>query len=283
MSLLDRSATTRLLIAAAPVAVLGGVFLLLPRFPQSERYHRFADRRRRFGLPSFNDVVSNAAFVLPGAFGLWQLARPEGAVLDRREAAPWAALFASAIGIGAGSAYYHLRPDHTRLVWDRLPMSTAFMAAIDVVLTERVSAKYGPRALGPMMALGAGSVLAWYASERAGKGDLRLYSFVQAAPFAALPLLLGLFPSRYTQNTDWALAIASYGAAKLCELLDRPLYKATGRRLSGHTLKHLFAGVGFAVLSNMLRKAERTRAKDRAQQGISAEIPEAAPTTDSVA
>lgn len=267
------------MIAAAPVAVLGCVFLLLPRFPQSERYHRFADRRRRFGIPAFNDVVSNAAFVLPGAFGLWQLARPGDGALDRREAAPWAALFASALGIGAGSAYYHLRPDHARLVWDRLPMSTAFMAAIDVVLTERVSARHGPRALAPMMALGAGSVLAWYASERAGNGDLRLYSFVQAAPFAALPLLLGLFPSRYTRSTDWALAIASYGAAKLCEVLDGPLFKATGRRLSGHTLKHLFAGVGFAVLANMLRKAERDRTQEGAQQGVPAEVSEGPPKT----
>jgi hypothetical protein len=123
------------------------------------------------------------------------------------------------------------------------------------------------------MALGAGSVLAWYASERAGAGDLRLYSFVQAAPFAALPLLLGLFPSRYTKNTDWAQVIASYGAAKLCEVLDKPLFKATGKRISGHTLKHLFAGVGFALLVNMLRKAGSEKRQDGAQPGVPAEVP----------
>jgi hypothetical protein len=248
---------TRVVISALPAAVLGGVLLLVPRIPQSRRYHRFADRRTRFGIPNANDVLSNLAFVIAGGLGVVALLRNRNKLQERTEAVPWAVLFGSSIALGAGSGYYHLRPDHGRLVWDRLPMSTAFMAALDAAIMDRISVRAGPGVLPALLLLGTGSVVQWYASEREGRGDLRLYILVQTAPFLTLPLILGLFPARYDRGADWVGAIAWYGAAKVAELLDRPLFRWTGRRVSGHTLKHVFAGLGFAALARMLERRER--------------------------
>lgn len=242
----------RLLVAALPPVALGGVLALVPRIAQPVSYHRFADRRTRFGVPSFNDVGSNLAFVLAGGLGLFVLIRHKRKLKQRAEILPWAVLFASSIALGAGSAYYHLRPDHGRLVWDRLPMSTAFMAALDAAIADRLSVRAATYGLLPLLFLGAGSVLHWYASERAGQGDLRLYIWVQTAPFLSLPLILWLFPARYSRGADWIKAMGWYGAAKICELLDRPLFELTREHVSGHTLKHICAGLGFATLARML-------------------------------
>ena len=35
--------------------------------------------------------------------------------------------------------------------------------------------------------------------------------------------------------------------AKACELLDGPVWRMTGERISGHTLKHLLLAVGFGL------------------------------------
>ncbi|MBV9180407.1 MAG: hypothetical protein JO356_03780 [Acidobacteria bacterium] len=48
--------TALLLVLTAVVAV---IFSLLPRFPQPQSYHLFADRRGFFGISNFGDVVSN--------------------------------------------------------------------------------------------------------------------------------------------------------------------------------------------------------------------------------
>jgi hypothetical protein len=50
--------------------VAGFAFFLLPRIPQPQAYHMFADRRRFLGIPNFGDVVSNIPFAVIGICGL---------------------------------------------------------------------------------------------------------------------------------------------------------------------------------------------------------------------
>jgi hypothetical protein len=64
--------------------------------------------------------------------------RPGGPFLTAAERWPFAPFFAG-VGLTAfGSAYYHLEPTNDRLLWDRLPMTVAFMGLFAAVLSERV-------------------------------------------------------------------------------------------------------------------------------------------------
>jgi hypothetical protein len=67
-----------------------------------------------------------------------------------------------------------------------------------------------------------------------------------------LPILLLLFPPRYTGTRSlWAI-LAWYGLAKLLEWLDQTIYTANGL-VSGHTLKHLVAALGAYWILLMLQ------------------------------
>lgn len=58
-----------------------------------------------------------------------------------RSSLEWCGWFILATGIllvSLGSAYYHWRPNNRTLVWDRLPMTIAFMALFALMVEERV-------------------------------------------------------------------------------------------------------------------------------------------------
>jgi hypothetical protein len=95
----------------------------------------------------------------------------------------------------------------------------------------------------PMLALGVLSLLWWRST-----GDLRLYAWVQFFPCLALPVLLLLFPAKYTNSFYWLIAAALYVGAKVLEYTDGAVYAAL-QLLSGHTLKHLAAAAAsYAIL-----------------------------------
>ena len=119
------------------------------------------------------------------------------------------------------------------------------------MLSERVSFKLGSVLLAPLVLTAIASVVYWHASELAGRGDLRPYIFVQLFPLLAAPVLIALFPARYTRTGDLLGMAALYGLAKLCELYDREIFEL-GRILSGHTLKHLIAAFALVLLLRML-------------------------------
>src|SRR5262249_3726893 len=92
----------------------------------------------------------------------------------------------------------------------------------------------------------------WHQSEVHGAGDLRIYLLVQFYPLLAIPLMLWLFPPKYTRTADLFGALAAYLVAKLLELLDTQVY-AQGGLMSGHTLKHLFAAVTPYLIYHMIK------------------------------
>ena len=229
-------------VAAAAVAAV----CALPRIPQDPAYHRFADARVVGGAANGWAVLSNLPFVLVGLWGLRQVlvapTGPSSPFIESRERWPYVLFFAGVALTGAGSAYYHWAPDNARLVWDRLPMTVGFMALLAAMLAERVSVTAGVVLLPALLLVGAGSVGYWYAGELAGAGDLRPYALVQFTPAVLIPLMLWLFPARYTHGGHLIGVIAIYGASKLFEALDGPIY-SVGHVLSGHTLKHLTAAL----------------------------------------
>ncbi|HMF15551.1 MAG TPA: hypothetical protein VKE98_00015 [Gemmataceae bacterium] len=234
-----------------------GVMLAIPPLEQDKEYHQFADDRTFIGVPNAANVLSNIPFVIVGVLGLWFLMTPAAkepgrSFVDPAERWPYAFFFLFIGLTGFGSAYYHARPDNDRLLWDRLPLAIAFMAFLAIMISERISRRAGTILFWPLVFLGAGSVVYWHQSEVHGAGDLRIYLLVQFYPLLAIPLMLWLFPPKYTRTADLFGALAAYLVAKLLELLDTQVY-AQGGLMSGHTLKHLFAAVTPYLIYHMIK------------------------------
>jgi len=242
-----------LLGGAAFVATAGT--LLVPRIPQDPSYHLFADTRTIAGIPNFWNVISNAPFALVGVYGLTRTPR----LLSRSLWPGYIVFCVAVIGVCFGSAYYHYAPSTPALVWDRLPMSIAFMAVFTLVLGDRVNPAFGRTLLGPLLIIGAASVFYWAWTERQGVGDLRPYALVQFLPLLLIALMLWLYPGS-RESTAWLWwSFLMYFLAKVAELFDVPVYHAIG--LSGHTMKHLLSAttVLFALFALLQLGSRQTR------------------------
>lgn len=237
--------------------VLGAFTLELPPIPQPSEYHRFADQRSFLGLPNFLDTVSNALFVLVGLAGLRFLlgSSARRVFIEPRESLPYVLFFVAIILVGFGSGVYHLAPDNERLVWDRAAIALALMAWFSAILCERASLVVGLRLLPLLVVAGLGSVAYWGASEARSAGDLRFYGLMQGLPMLLIPLLLILYPSRYSNDRDIVIVIGLYVLALLFDVSDRLIFGLTGGLISGHTAKHLVAALaGYRILHNLQRR-----------------------------
>ena len=244
-----------LVVLTSAVAVAA---LALPPLPQPPEYHQFADQRALLGIPNFFNVSSNIAFLLVGGAGVVLCLRdrsphPSRPLLDPSVRWTYLLMFAAVALTCAGSAYYHLEPDNTRLTWDRLPMSVGFMALLAAMISERIHPRTGMALLGPLVLVGIASVLYWHWGEAAGIGNLRPYVAVQSFAILAVLLIIFLFPPRHSRGTDILVAVAWYALAKGTEFYDRDIYSA-GQLVGGHALKHLFAALAIFWILRMLWK-----------------------------
>ncbi len=242
--------TREWLLAAITFAAIVGAMFVAP-IPQDEAYHAFVDTRTLLGVPNFWNVFSNVGYLVVGIYGLFQLQRVQSRALQ-----PAYVTFCIGVAcVALGSSYYHLAPSTHTLVWDRLPMTFAFMALLCLVLSDRVSLKLGTRLLWPMVVIGVASVFYWAWTESRGAGDLRPYALVQFLPIVLMQLLLLLFPGS-PRSAMWLwYTLAGYVAAKLAEAGDGMLYSTLG--LSGHSIKHFVSSLAvlFAVFALLEMKA----------------------------
>jgi len=229
-----------LLIVAGSLASM----LLVPPLRQDPAYHFFADRRTMLGVPNFLDVTSNVFFLLVGTAGTFFCF----ASRDLRLRGAWLTLFAGVTMVSAGSAWYHLNPNDATLVWDRLPMTIGFMGLFSALLGEVAGARIGRVVLAPAVLLGIASVLYWH-----WFADLRLYAWIQFVPLLTIPVLIVLFPPRFTHQWILVVALAFYILAKLAEFYDHGVFEITQGLMSGHTLKHVLAAAGCYAILVMLR------------------------------
>jgi hypothetical protein len=211
--------------------------LFFGRMPQASSYHQFADTRTLMGVKNFWNVLSNLPFLLVGGFGLWR-----GRSLNTCYQLDYRMLCISILLVSLGSAYYHYTPTTPTLLWDRLPMTVAFMTLFSMVLKERVMTDSTLPLTSVLVALGIASAVYWYWTEKHGVGDLRPYILVQFLPMLLVPAILWLFDSHYLNGKFLFIALLYYMGAKLFEHFDKEVF-ALGGLLSGHTIKHLLAGV----------------------------------------
>ena len=245
----------RLSVLAAILLAAFAFVLSRPPLRQDPSYHRMADERTMLGLPNALNVLSNLPFAVVGVFGLVQVFR-RGSLLQE-ERWPYAAVFGGTLLTAFGSSYYHLAPDNTRLVWDRLPMTIAFMGLVAAVLAERVSVRLSRLLFVPLLVLGASSVAYWHWSEVLGAGDLRPYVLVQFGSLLAIVLLIALFPEGGRGTRFLVAALFAYAAAKALEEADRPIFDLI-RVVSGHSLKHIAAALSVSCLVAMVIHRNKT-------------------------
>jgi hypothetical protein len=228
------------------VLVLGSLMLVLLQAPiqQDVAYHHFVDTRNLFGIPNFYNVISNLPFFISGIAGV--LFCTKRAQLDIKP--EWLCFFVGITLVSIGSTYYHLNPDNQSLVWDRLPMAMGFMALFAALLGEFVDARLAKHGLLPMILVGLSSVLVWHWFD-----DLRFYVWVQFMPLLLIPAMMLLYRSRYTHSYLLIPVLILYGLAKLLEAFDAPIFSLFLDEVSGHSIKHVLAALGSALILWMLR------------------------------
>ena len=250
---MTRNSKVILIIVVA--LVVTGLIFTFPPIAQNPAYHNFADKRGWLGIPNFGDVMSNLPFLFFGLMGMGAvyLSRTDIFSMDG-EHIPWQVFFVGVFLVGFGSAYYHWEPNNHTLVWDRLPMTIAFMSFFSVVIMERLNEKGGLALLPVFLIVGAASVFYWDFTESLGQGDLRPYALVQFLPMLLLPLMFWLLPARYSGLKYLGYGLFWYVLAKVLEHFDRGIFAMTGEVISGHTLKHLSASIAVLMMVLYIKK-----------------------------
>ncbi|MDE2388314.1 MAG: ceramidase domain-containing protein [Betaproteobacteria bacterium] len=246
-----------LLAGTSALAIIAA--MILPPVAQPAEYHHFADRRSFFGIPNFNDVISNLAFLFSGSAGLiflWRIHRnpAQTAFQDRKESWPYWVLLPSIAAVAFGSIYYHWTPDIDHLLWDRLPIVIAIAALLSATISDRISLTAGLRLLPLLVVLAVFSVLYWYWTEQQGTGNLNFYIVMQFYSILLIVWISLRFPSRYSHGNGVFQVIAWYAVAKAAEMLDERIFTWTAGLISGHTLKHLIAAFAAYWIVWILRK-----------------------------
>jgi hypothetical protein len=238
---------TLVLVTLVPLVVM---MLVLAPIRQDPAYHLFADVRSYCGVPNFINAFSNVAFLLVGGIGAFHCLRHPVTGATRS----WTVFFLGVACVALGSGYYHWAPDNRTLVWDRLPMTIAFMALFAGLLSEHLGARLEQRLLTAAITVGIASVAWWAYSD-----DLRFYGWVQFAPLIAIPVVLATYEAQYTHRRYLLYGLACYVLAKGAEFYDREIFVLTAHAISGHSLKHLLAALAPLCVYRMLRLRQPAR------------------------
>lgn len=244
----------QIILAIIVVAIIAVFFV--PPMPQDLSYHQFADNRVVSGVSNFWNVASNILFLMVGLLGVFTLMGRPTERLPKGALPIYWLFFISLIMVGLGSGYYHLEPNNPTLVWDRLPMTLAFMAFFCAIIGEFISYSLAQRLLVPLVIFGMLSVGYWAYTEEMNRGDLRFYVIIQFLPMLLIPVILFL----YKGNSQYApyiwLVLAGYVLSKAFEFWDQPIYELTGS-ISGHALKHVAAASGTYFFYLLVRNRQK--------------------------
>ena len=227
--------------------ILIGLLFLLPVISQDKQYHSFADTITLLGISNVMNVLSNIPFVIIGSIGLIISVKDSSSYFPKMA---MICFFIAVVFTGFGSAYYHIEPNNTTLVWDRIPMTITFMSLLAMIISLHINKRWGKLLLFPLLGLGIISVLYWFITEQDGRGDLRPYIFVQFYPMIAIPLIVFLFPVKGVFIKILLPMIGFYIIAKYLEYMDDEIYSITNG-LSGHTLKHIFSALAIMPVLNI--------------------------------
>lgn len=216
--------------------------------PQCQSYMEFADKDKMLGIENAFDVISNFPFLLVGLLGLKKISQSETLKIEHENLISYQLFFLALVLMTFGSVYFHLSPSNDTLFWDRLPMGVSFMALVSIVIGEFFSASKGRASLIPLQLISIMSVSYWLYTESIEASDLRFWVFIQFYPMILIIFLLMKFPLKYTHKIGYWWVLGLYALAKVFELYDKEVFDLLSHKVSGHTLKHLIAGIGVYIL-----------------------------------
>ncbi|WZZ22577.1 hypothetical protein YC2023_123964 [Brassica napus] len=235
-----------------------------PKVPlHSFRHHVFADKRNFMGVPNTLNVMTNFPFLIIGVLGfVLCLGGSFFNISLKGEIWGWTLFYASVSSLAFGSAYYHLKPDDNRIVWDTLPILIAYSSLFSSFLVERAGERVGLSCLVLLLFISVFSVA--YARQVQieviicvlvdGRvfNDLRLCLTFQLIPCLVIPVMTVLLPPKYTHSRFWLLATAAHAVSKIEGLADSKIYNFNGYTISGHSLGHLCSALAMVLLTVML-------------------------------
>lgn len=229
-----------ILVAVAVGLAIAGPIQVPPH------YYAFADHSTHWGIPHFGDVVSNAAFLIPGILGFYVALRSPALAGRPTLKTAFATFFAGVIVVAFGSAYFHLLPGPETVTPDRIPIAIAAAAAFAIFAIDRLGLNERVSATLFVGAIVVAIIGLWDVTTT---GDIRIYAFTQLAP-----VLVGAYLAWRPQNERpmisasriWAM-IGLYAAAKGVEILDHEIADILVI-VTGHNLKHLLAAGAAACL-----------------------------------
>jgi hypothetical protein len=235
--------TKRLLLWLIAIIAITGI-MHIPPISQDQLYHLFADKEHIFGLiPNGLNVLSNIPFILVGIFAIYSGQKHKKLLINKSIYKPFMIFSIGVFLVGFGSGYYHYEPNNMTLIWDRLPMTIAFMALYSIVVSVFIESKNGAKLLPWLIVCGVVSVAYWAITESLGHGDLRLYALVQFLPMILMVLIMFMFKDPKINNSPLILTMFWYGMAKALEMFDTEIYNALNLSVSGHSLKHIAAAI----------------------------------------
>jgi hypothetical protein len=227
----------------------------LPPISQDQEYHLFADQETLWGIPNMSNVLSNLPFLIVGIYGLLFVQKTRASL----QSFYWPAItFCIGVAlVSVGSGYYHLYPNNATLVWDRLPMTIAFMGLYAMIVSAFVNAQSGVRLLPWLLLAGIVSVVWWFLTESSGQGDLRWYVLVQFLPMILTLVILIFFKTQGVNKSKLVMVLVWYIIAKVLELADLQVFELT-QYVSGHALKHVAAAIAsYFVIAWLKTLSER--------------------------
>lgn len=231
------------------------VFIIVALFygpiSQPQEYHDFADDREILGIPNALDVMSNLAIIYPGVVGLAFVHESRKLPkVSEDEISIQITLFSGMILTFAGSVWFHLDPTDSTMLWDRLGMSVVIGSCISLLIHDMWDRNLAAKIHLPIVIASILSVLWWPVFD-----DLRVYFIVKHHPFILFPIFLFCGHRIYDKTSGYYWGLSMFLLATIFEFADQQIFEITGI-ISGHTLKHLAAGIGLWFLMVMIRDRE---------------------------
>ena len=216
--------------------------------PQPQDYHDFADDREFIGIPNALDVMSNLVIIYPGIVGLaFVHERRKNPQVPDDETSIHITLFAGMILTFAGSVWFHLDPNDSTMLWDRLGMSIIIGSCISLIINDLWDRGLAGKIHIPIIVASIISVVWWPVFD-----DLRVYFIVKHHPFILFPILVVFGTKLYDKISGYYWGLSMFVLATIFEFEDEAIFQITGF-ISGHTLKHIAAGIGLWFLMVMIR------------------------------
>ena len=187
------------------------------KIPLPSSYHNLADTRKLFNMKHGYNVISNLAVFAPAFY-----------LLQKHTHTTQNKILAFHISlIALTSTYYHLYPTNDRIFWDMLSIATTHAVILSYFVEEKVAIT--------MYVLSVISVIYWFLYN-----DLRLYIIILLG--IPIYIYLQIYKDERVKEYIIPLIISSL-FTRYVEYNDSKVFNYTNKTISGHTLKHISAGI----------------------------------------